>query len=49
MKKQVSIVIPVYNSAGYLEKIIEQLLEQTHEEMEIIFVDDGSSDNSARL
>lgn len=49
MKKQVSIVIPVYNSAGYLEKIIEQLLEQTHEEMEIIFVDDGSSDNSAEI
>lgn len=49
MKNQVSIVVPVYNSAKYLEKIIEQLLNQTYKELEIIFVDDGSSDNSDEI
>lgn len=49
MKNRVSIVVPVYNSAKYLEKIIEQLLNQTYKELEIIFVDDGSSDNSDEI
>ena len=49
MKNRVSIIVPVYNSAKYLEKTIGQLLNQTYKELEIIFVDDGSSDNSADI
>ncbi len=44
--RKVSIVIPVYNSEEYLAKTLESLLKQTHENLEIICVNDGSKDNS---
>ena len=42
----VSIVIPVYNTADYLGKCVESVLDQTISDFEIIMVDDGSTDNS---
>lgn len=44
--KKVSIIIPVYNSAKYLDKCIRSLINQTLDDIEIIFVNDGSTDNS---
>jgi len=41
-----SVVIPVYNEERYLAKCIESLLKQTFKDFEIIFVDDGSIDDS---
>ncbi len=43
---KVSVIIPVYNSEKSLEKTIQSLLNQTLEDIELIFVNDGSTDNS---
>ena len=46
MKPKVSIIIPVYNSENYLDKCISSILKQTLNGIEIILVDDGSTDKS---
>lgn len=48
-KDLVSIVIPVYNAEKYIEEAIQCILNQTYQEWEIIFVDDGSSDESLSI
>lgn len=45
----VSVVIPVYNSEEYIERCVNSLLEQTYQNLELIFVDDCSTDNSIEL
>ena len=46
---KVTIIVPVHNSAGYLSKCVESLLAQTLQEIEIILVDDASTDTSREL
>lgn len=45
----VSVVVPVYNVEKYLKRCVESILAQTEKELEIILVDDGSTDNSGRI
>lgn len=45
----ISVIVPVYNVEAFLEKCVDSLLAQTHKELEIILVDDGSKDNSGKL
>lgn len=49
MKPYFSIIVPVYNVEEYLERCIKSLLNQTYKAIEIILVDDGSSDNSGNM
>src|SRR5690625_639570 len=52
MKKSlplVTIIIPVYNVEKYIEECINSILEQTYSNIEIIAIDDGSTDNSLKI
>ena len=46
---KVSVIIPVYNTEQYLEECLNSLLEQTLDDIEILVVDDGSTDGSLRI
>jgi len=46
---KVSIIVPVFNTEKYLSKCLLSLIKQTLKEIEIIIVDDGSTDNSANI
>ncbi|TWI60653.1 glycosyltransferase involved in cell wall biosynthesis [Pseudoduganella lurida] len=45
----VSVVIPVYNGARYIGQTLDSVLAQTHRELEVLVIDDGSSDGSHAL
>lgn len=45
----VSVIVPVYNVSSYLNKCIKSICEQDYPYLEIILVDDGSTDNSGKI
>lgn len=49
MKPLISVIVPVYNVAPYLDRCVESIVGQTYTQLEIILVDDGSTDGSGAL
>lgn len=47
--KQVSVIVPIYNVEAYLEECLDSICAQTYQEIEIILVNDGSTDNSLAI
>lgn len=45
----ISVIVPVYNVAVYLKQCIESICRQTYKNLEIILIDDGSTDDSGRI
>ena len=48
-KVKISVVVPVYNVERYLSRCVKSIVSQTYSNLEIILVDDGSTDNSGKL
>lgn len=46
---RVSVIVPVYNVSAYLGRCVESILAQTHSSLEVILIDDGSTDASGSM
>lgn len=49
MAYKLSIIIPIYNSEPYINKCLDSICAQIHEDWEILLIDDGSKDRSAQI
>ena len=49
MQDLISVIVPIYNVEEYIEKCIKSIITQTYSNLEIILVDDGSTDNSGEI
>ena len=49
MKDKISVIVPVYNVEEYITKCLSSIANQTHTNLEIICVDDGSTDGSGLI
>jgi len=49
MEPLVSVIIPTYNRAAYLQKALQSVKEQTYQSLEIIVIDDGSTDDTGEM
>ena len=46
---KVSIIVPVYNVEKYIRRCLDSLVKQSYRNLEIILIDDGSTDNSGKI
>lgn len=49
MNELISVIVPIYNVEKYLKKCVDSIIDQTYENLEIILVNDGSTDNSGKI
>lgn len=49
MEYKVTVIVPVYNAQKYLSRCVDSILSQTYHDIEVILVDDGSTDSSAQM
>jgi glycosyltransferase involved in cell wall biosynthesis len=46
---KVSVIVPLFNAAPYIEETVQRVLDQSHRDLEVIIVDDGSTDRSVDI
>ncbi len=49
MKKKLSIIVPIYNAGKYLSNLLNSIIKQINKDIEIILIDDGSTDDSLQI
>ena len=49
MEDLISVIVPIYNVEDYLDECIESICNQTYDNLEIIMIDDGSTDRSGNI
>lgn len=49
MQNRISVIVPVYNVEHYLEQCVESILSQKCDDLEVLLIDDGSTDDSGRI
>ena len=49
MENLISVIVPVYNVKPYIKECISSILYQTHNELQVILIDDGSTDGSGEI
>lgn len=45
----ISVIVPIYNCDQYLHRCVDSILNQTYKDLQILLVDDGSTDNSGAI
>ena len=48
-KVMISVIVPVYNAEEYIARCLESIISQSYPDLEIICIDDGSTDTSAKI
>lgn len=46
---KISVIVPIYNSEKYLKKCIDSIINQSYKNLEIILINDGSTDSSGEI
>ena len=49
MNNLISVIVPAYNIASWLSRCLDSILAQTHKNLEIIVIDDGSTDGTSQI
>ena len=49
MKKLLTVIVPIYNAESKIRRCVNSICNQTYNNLEIILVDDGSTDNSVEI
>ena len=49
LRPVISVIVSIYNVQNYVEKSVQSIQKQTYKNLEIILVDDGSTDNSGKI
>lgn len=47
--EKISVLVPIYNAEKYIEKCLDSIVNQTYENIEIVLIEDGSTDNSLEI